>query len=280
MILSGIADEAGPSIDTQIQAHQELGWTHIDLRTVDGMQFTEVPEAIFDTICEKLDTAGLQVACFASGIANWASKITDPFERSIDTLTRTIPRMKRLGTRYIRVMSYPNDGLEQDQWRDEAVLRMQDLGRLAEEAGIVLVVENCDGWACTSADTYAQFFQLVDSPAVLAVYDTGNPSSHGHTNTWEWYQKAKPYIGFVHIKDYTMPTDGVAGTHTWPNEGHGLVAETLADLKQDGYTGFVSIEPHLRKIIHEGKEIDRADLAYATYVAYGQRLQTLIASLR
>ena len=279
MILSGIADEAGPSIDTQIRAHKELGWSHIDIRTVDGVQFTEVPDADFAAICEKIEAAGLKVACFASGIANWACKITDPFEHSVDTLTRTIPRMQRLNTRYIRVMSYPNDNLEHDAWRDEAVRRMQELGRIAEDAGIVLIVENCDGWASISADTYARFFELVKSPAVQAVYDTGNPSSHGQPNTWEWYLKAKPHIGFVHIKDHTKPTEADAGEHTWLTEGNGFVKQTLADLKKEGYDGFVSIEPHLRKIIHEGQEIEREDLAFATYVEYGQRLTTLVESL-
>ena len=279
MKLSGIADEAGASIDAQIRAHKELGWSYIDLRTVDGIQFTEVSDTIFESICEKVSDAGLDVSCFASGIANWACKITDPFEQSVDILTRTIPRMQQLNTRFIRVMSYPNADLEEEDWGIEAVRRMKELGKIAEDAGIVLVVENCDGWASISADHYARFFERVDSPAVKAVYDTGNPSSHGQANTWEWYQKAKPHIGFVHIKDHSTPTKEHPGEHTWLTEGNGYVRETLLDLKKEGYMGFVSIEPHLRKIIHEGKEIDRADLAYTTYVEYGTRLQTLIGSL-
>lgn len=279
MILSGIADEAGASIDMQIRAHKELGWSYIDLRTVDGVQFTEVSDATFHTICSKVEDAGLRVACFASGIANWACRITDPFEKSVETLARTIPRMQKLNTRFIRVMSYPNDDLDQDAWGKEAIRRMQELGNMAEEAGIVLIVENCDGWASLSADHYAEFFERVDSPAVKAVYDTGNPSSHGQPNTWEWYQKAKPHIGFVHIKDHSKPTELDKGEHTWLTEGNGYVRETLADLKKDGYDGFVSIEPHLRKVIHEGKDIDQADVAYSTYVTYGQRLTALIASL-
>ena len=279
MKLSGIADEAGASIDAQIQAHKTLGWSYIDLRTVDGIQFTEVPDTTFEAICVKIQEAELNVACFASGIANWACKITDPFEQSLDTLQRSIPRMHKLGTKYIRVMSYPNDNLSQEAWGDEAVRRMQELGKIAADAGIILVVENCDGWASLSADHYAAFFERVDSPAVKAVYDTGNPSSHGQPNTWEWYEKAKPHIGFVHIKDHTKPSKVDKGEHTWLTEGNGLVQETLADLKNDGYTGFVSIEPHLRKIIHEGKDIDKAHLAFSTYVEYGNRLNALISSL-
>ena len=34
MIFSGIADEAGSTIERQIRAHQELGWKYIELRMV------------------------------------------------------------------------------------------------------------------------------------------------------------------------------------------------------------------------------------------------------
>ncbi len=276
MKLSGIADEAGSSIETQINAHRELGWGYIDLRTIDGTQCTDLPEDLFESVRRKLDEAGLQVACLASGIANWACRITDPFERSLETLDRALPRMEALGTSYLRVMSYPNDRLSEEDWGNEAVRRMQAMGRRAEDAGIVLVVENCDGWASLSADHYARFFERVDSPAVKAVYDTGNPASHGHTNTWDWYRLAKPHIAFVHIKDHTGPGENGSGRHTWLTEGIGRVEETLEDLQADGYDGFVSIEPHLEKIIHEGKTIDREAAAYDAYVEYGRRLTALL----
>lgn len=273
---SGIADEAGADIETQIRAHQALGWQYIEVRNVNGEQFTDVSPAAFDAICEKLSAANMQVSAFASGIANWACKITDPFEKSVDTLRRAIPRMNRLNTRFIRVMSYPNDELPEPEWRDEAVRRMRDLGKMAEDAGIVLMVENCDGWASTSADNYALFFEMVDSPAVKAVYDTGNPGSHGMTNTWEWYQKAKPHVAYIHIKDHTGPGPDDKGHHVWPNEGIGCVAETLKNLSDDAYDGFVSIEPHLKAIIHEGQQVGREEAAYRTYVEYGRRLMQLV----
>ena len=279
MIFSGIADEAGADIDTQIRAHKELGWEYIELRNVNGIQFTDVPENDFVTICQKLDEAGIKVSAFASGIANWACKITDPFEKSTETLKRTIPRMQRLGTKFIRVMSYPNNGLADSDWRDEAVRRMQNLGNMAEDAGIVLMVENCDGWASTSAENYARYFEMVDSPAVQAVYDTGNPASHGQINTWEWYRHAKPHIGYIHIKDHTGPGTAGKGDHVWPNEGAGCVEETLVDLLRGGYEGFISIEPHLEAVIHEGEQVGQEEAAYRTYVEYGRRLVKLLETV-
>ena len=36
MYYSGISDEAGHGIETQIKAHVELGWKYLELRSVDG----------------------------------------------------------------------------------------------------------------------------------------------------------------------------------------------------------------------------------------------------
>ncbi|MBN2711569.1 MAG: sugar phosphate isomerase/epimerase [Planctomycetes bacterium] len=281
MFHSGIADEAGGALDIQIKAHKELGWTHIELRNVDGTQFTDVTDEKFEEVCQKLADADLKVSCFASGIANWACKISDPFEKSVDTLKRAIPRMQKLNTPFIRVMSYPNDNLDDNAWRDESVRRMKELGKMAEDGGVILAVENCDGWASATADNYAAYFELVNSPAVKAVYDTGNPASHGQTNTWEWYTKCKPHIAYVHIKCHEGPkADGTLGAHQWPEVGISKVKETLEDIFKSGYDGGISIEPHLKSVIHEGKSISDEDAAYMTYVEYGKRVTKMVADAR
>jgi len=277
MFLSGIADEAGKDLWTQIRAHKDLGWSHIEIRNVGGTQFTDIPDAEFDEACRSLDEAGIEVSCFASAIANWATRITDPVEKSLDVLERAMPRMKRLGCRFIRTMSWPNDGLPVDEWRDECVRKMKRLAARAEDEGVVLVVENCSGWASESAADYARFFELVGLPAVKAVYDTGNPASHGHADTWQWYLAAKPHIVYVHIKSHTAPDpSGEPGRHVWPEEGAGMVLETLKDLFAGGYDGGVSIEPHLGSIIHLGREMTDAESAYLTYVEYGRRAARLV----
>ena len=276
MNFSGIADEAGQSLAAQIRAHQELGWKYLEIRNVDGEQLTDLSDEKFETIVAQLADADMKVSCFASGIANWATKISDDFHLSLDTLERAMKRMQRLDTKYIRVMSYPNDSFSDDHWLDEVVRRFREMAARAEAANRVLVVENCDGWASTSAANYARFFELVNSPAVKAVYDTGNAASHGHTNTREWYENAKPHIAYIHIKAHTVGDDA---HHTWPDAGESYIVETLRDQLQNGYNGFISIEPHLESVIHERKDISDEDVAYQTYVEYGQRLMKLIVNL-
>lgn len=277
MFYSGIADEAGRDLEMQIRAHQELGWDHIELRMVGESQFTDVSDQQFDQIVAALDAADLKVSCFASAIANWATKITEPLENALTTLDRAIPRMHRLGTPFIRVMGWPNDGLSDDEWRAEAVSRMKELAKRAADGGVTLVLENCDGWPSTSPEAIGEFFGLVDSPALKAVYDTGNPAGHNH-DTWQCYQAAKPHIVYVHIKAHTGPQpDGSAGDHVYPDEpSRSKVLETLVDLFAGGYDGGISIEPHLKTVIDKDKRISDAEAAYQTYVEYGRRTMKLV----
>jgi sugar phosphate isomerase/epimerase len=109
MIFTGINDEAGAHIDTQIKAVKELGWETIEARSVEVTGFPkanlhDIPDAAFDVVEEKLKDAGVGVYCFGSTIANWGKRIDDPFDLS--EVERAIPRMQRLGTQYVRIMSY------------------------------------------------------------------------------------------------------------------------------------------------------------------------------
>ena len=108
--LTGIADEAGASLDVQIQAHQELGWKSIESRVVefDGVKgnLHEIPDAVFDKVCARLAEKNMKVCGFGSLIGNWAKKITDDFSITEAEIGRAIPRMQKLGAKLIRVMSY------------------------------------------------------------------------------------------------------------------------------------------------------------------------------
>ncbi|MBP9004409.1 MAG: sugar phosphate isomerase/epimerase [Candidatus Hydrogenedentes bacterium] len=279
MYFSGISDEAGKTIDRQIAAHRELGWTHLELRTVDGVNLTQLPDDAFDKVYAAVTEAGMKVSCFASAIANWARPITCDPDIDRQDLARAIPRMHRFGTRFIRVMSYPNDPenpIPADAWRREAIARMKVLARMAEDGGVILLHENCSGWGGLSAENSNILLGEVNSPALKVVFDTGNPVTYGQ-DAWEYYLAVREDIAYVHIKD-ARKVDGV-DHYTMCGDGDGCVREILADLKRSGYDGGISIEPHLAAVIHTGQTCDNADALYNSYVAYGRRLMELVRAL-
>lgn len=275
MFFSGISDEAGQSIDKQIEAHRELGWGYMELRCVDGVNLTQLPEDRFDEVYGKVTGAGLKVSCFASAIANWARPITCDPEIDIADLRQAIPRMHRFGTPFIRVMSYPNDPerpVDEKEWRNEAIRRIKVLAKMAEEGGVILAHENCSGWGGLSAENSNILLGEVDSPALKVVYDTGNPVTYGQ-DAWEYYTKVRDSIVYVHIKDAVKI--GGEDRYTYCGEGDGRVRETVADLLATGYDGGFSIEPHLGAIVHTGASSSPEQL-YQTYTEYGRRLMAIV----
>ncbi|MCC6696359.1 MAG: sugar phosphate isomerase/epimerase [Candidatus Hydrogenedentes bacterium] len=280
MFFSGISDEAGQAIDTQIKAHQELGWTHLELRLVDGQNITALSDEKFDEVYRKVSEAGMSVSCFGSAIANWARPITCDASIDIEDLKRAIPRMKRFGTCFIRVMSYPNDPkspIAEPEWRKEAIARTKVLAKMAEDGGIILAHENCSGWGGLSAENSNILLGEVNSPALKVVFDTGNPVTYGQ-NAWEYYQKVYDSIVYVHIKD-ARKVDGV-DVYTYCGEGDGYVKEIVGDLLAKGYDGGFSIEPHLAAVIHTGQKSDSDAKLYESYTEYGRRLMKIVEEVK
>ena len=73
----------------------------------------------------------------------------------------------------------------------------------------------------------------------------------------------------------TRNIDGV-DHYVMCGDGDGYVKEILADLVAKGYTGGISIEPHLAAIIHSGERTDDAARLYKSYTDYGRRLMELM----
>src|SRR6056300_1356947 len=104
MTLTGFADEAAPDLTTQIKATQELGWSYISARGIDGKNIHDLTEAEFDTVYGQLQDAGIKIAEFGSLIGSWSKTIDSDFAVTLDEVDRSIPRMQKLGTSIVRVM--------------------------------------------------------------------------------------------------------------------------------------------------------------------------------
>ena len=276
MFYSGISDESGLDIFTQIKAHQELGWNHMELRNIDGVNLTQIDAEKFDAVYGAMTEAGMSVSCFSSAIANWARPISGDFSIDENDLRQAIPRMKRFGTRFIRVMSYPNDTdkpLNESDWRKESIKRMKHLVHIAEEGGVVLVHENCSGWGGLSSENSNILLGEVDSDALKVVFDTGNPVTYGQ-DAWEYYKDVQADIVYVHIKD-ARKVDGV-DQYCMCGDGEGYVRKIVSDLIANGYDGGFSIEPHLAAVIHSGREAESAEALYKSYTDYGRRLVEIV----
>ena len=285
MYLTGFADEAAKDLAGQIRATQELGWSNIESRNIDGTNLHDLSDEAFDDVCRALDQAGVSINCFGSAIANWAKKIDEPFDSSLAEARRAIPRMKRLGTKMVRMMSFavlkdcgPDDQMEAERFR-----RVRELQKLFSDEGLVPVHENCMnyggmGWPYT--------LKLIENvPGLKLVYDTGNPvfsldrskpEPCPMQSAWEFYTHVKEHIVYVHIKDGRWDAEAKQSVFTFPGEGDGDVRRIVRDLLADGYDGGISIEPHLAVVFHDAAVQSSEEVMYANYVEYGRRMMAIL----
>lgn len=286
MYFTGFADEAGKDLDTQIRVTKELGWQNIEARSVQIGDFPaanlhDIPDAAFDLVVAKLEEAGIKINCFGSTIANWGKKIDEPFDSSLAEVRRAIPRMQRLGTKLVRIMSFAVRDAE-DQMEEERFRRLREIQRMFADAGLTPVHENCKnyggmGWQFTLK-------MLENVPGLKLVYDTGNPiwsddraktPPYPKQSSWEFYKNVREHVVYIHIKDGIHdPVTGKA-KYSYPDEGVGDVRRIVQDLLERGYDGGISIEPHMGSVFHEADSGHTLN-APQIYVEYGRRMMRMV----
>jgi sugar phosphate isomerase/epimerase len=292
MYFTGFADEASADFDCQIKATKELGWKQIETRGLCGGNLASITDSQFDEVCAKLEKANVSFNCFGSGIGNWAKPITEPPDSSYVEMRKAIPRMQKLGIKFIRIMSFlvAKDLYEKSfQFQDEAVKRIKVIAEMAEASGITLVHENCSSWGGLSLEHTLRLIEGVNSPALKLVYDTGNPVFHDDVrgkppyrkqSSWEYYDAVREHVVYVHIKDGRI-IDG-KDVFMFPGEGDGDVKRILKDLLKNGYDGGFSMEPHMVTVFHDKSvsEDDKQAAMYKNYVEYGHRFLKLLADAK
>ncbi len=291
MYFTGIGDEAGNTIGSQISALKALGWNQLEARNVEVPGYPkanlhDIPEAAFERVVANLDEAGIRVCCFGSAIANWGKKIHEPFDSSREEARRAIPRMQRLGTKLVRIMSFAVDETE-DQRAAERFKRLREVTAMFLDAGLQPAHENCMnyggmGWKYTQE-------MLGEVPSLKLVFDTANPIFNADRNQpkpwpkqnpWEFYQNVKGHIAHVHVKDAIWNPAKNDADYTFPGEGHGQVRRILTDLLGSGYDEGISIEPHLAVVFHDATVKAKDSEMFESFVEYGKRLMRMVDEIK
>jgi sugar phosphate isomerase/epimerase len=298
MYYTGFADEAGRSIEVQIQATKALGWSRMESRNIDGMNVHDISDAAFDHVAEQLDRHGVRINCFGSTVANWSCDPTseEDWQRSLQQLQRALPRMQRLGCTMIRGMSFArlrDTSLYTAELENVIFSKVRTLVKLCEDAGVMYLHENCENFGGMSSEHTLKLLDNVKSPNFRLVFDTGNPvnsmdfgTGQGNSmqNAFQFYHEVREFISYVHIKDgvfRALQPEQIFNATNWtfPGEGDGCVKEIVADLLKNGYNGGFSMEPHMAIVFHEKDSGSRDDFMRNNYVEYGHRFMKMVDAI-
>ncbi len=251
IVITGFADEIDPFLDRQMEVLEKLHISHIEMRGVDGRNLVEYSEAEAKEIKRRLDGRGFSLSAVGSPLGK--IRITDDFTGHMELFKHTVEIAHIMGTPNIRMFSFygPEEskscGETADSrgggtcpWRDAVMERLGQFADYAAAHEVVLLHENEKGIYGEMAEGCLDILKQFAGEHFKAVFDFANFVQAGQ-NTLEAYERLKPYIAYIHVKDALFEDGSVVPA----GQGDGSVAEILGRLKGDGYSGYLSIEPHL-----------------------------------
>jgi sugar phosphate isomerase/epimerase len=239
--LSGFGDEIDPDPHVQIAVLKAVGANHIEVRSAWGVNVVDLDDDQVSALARTLKGAGMGVSAVASPIGKVDVALDAALE--VTRLRRVIRVAQALGTTNIRVFSFFRaEGVAADDIRDGVLVRMRALADEAERAGVTLLHENEKDIYGDTPDRVLDLVESVGSPALRLAWDSANFVQVGvrHPHD-EGFDLLRPYLDYLQVKDAVASTGQVVAA----GQGDGQVLKTLTALRDDGYAGYASLEPHL-----------------------------------
>jgi sugar phosphate isomerase/epimerase len=265
MQLAAITDEISQEFEHALDVMLEYGATGAELRGLWGTNIADLSEAQVRQAKAALKERGMQAVGLATpffkcdltpkapnpGEAAGAMHLATPLglEQQMDLLTRCIRLAHTFETPLLRVFTF---------WRKEAFTpeieaRIVDAFAaplaLAEREGVILGLENEHACFIGTGAEAARIAAALDSPHLKIVWDPGNAYFAGETPYPTGYDAVKPWVTHVHVKDGKRVETADQGLRPqWCVIGEGEIdyVGQFAALKNDGYTGWISLETHYR----------------------------------
>ncbi|MEF8853560.1 MAG: sugar phosphate isomerase/epimerase [Haloarculaceae archaeon] len=239
--ISGFADEIDDDLDTQLEVLESEGIEALDLRNVWGENLLDLPEDRLAALESTLDERGFAVTSIGSPIGKVG--IEDPFEPHVERLERALELADRFDTEYVRVFSYYIPGGDDPaDHREEVLRRTRAAVERAGRADATLLLENEKDIYGDTPGRVRDLLTTVDSPHLRAVFDPANYLEVGVHPYPDALLQVVEYVEAVHVKDAEF---GERGGIEPAGEGDGRIPETLAALRHRGFSGTLSLEPHL-----------------------------------
>ncbi len=253
MIISAFGDETATDFEKQLRILTDLDIRHIDVRAAWGVNCSAFSEQHIADIKSLCAAHGVQVACVGSPIGK--SPIDEPIDIESERLKTIGATAHQLGTRNIRLFSFYPDAHDSAALQ-QSIERLGILTEIAAAHDLQLLLENEKGVVGDLPGRCLALMQGLDSPHFRFIWDPANFVQCGAARQVDvWWEALHPYIGYIHIKDALLPDvsadDGEGRSEvTVAGAGDGQVAQLLANLREWGYEGVLSLEPHLLEARH------------------------------
>jgi sugar phosphate isomerase/epimerase len=239
-VLSGFADEISADPDEQLATLAAESITHLELRSAWSVNVADFTAGQLTAFRNALGRAGVRVSAIGSPIGK--IPLEAPFGPELERMRRVADTARELGTTIVRVFSFfVPPGEPPERHRRHVIDRMAALTAIAADRGLILAHENEKEIYGDTAERCHDLITSVDSPALRATFDAANFVQCGVRPFSQGYHLLRPYLVYLQVKDAVAATGEVVPA----GQGDGQVRPTLAALRDSGFEGFVSLEPHL-----------------------------------
>jgi sugar phosphate isomerase/epimerase len=236
--LTGFGDEISPELGEQLDLLQSEGIHHLELRGVWGKNVLDLTDADAARVQAELARRGCHVSAIGSPIGK--IKIDEPFAPHLERFRRALDLAEFFSAPYVRLFSFYVDG-QPERHRAEVMARLQALAEVAAGRKVQLAHENEHGIYGDVPERCLDIVRTLNNPQWVSVFDPANYALEGVHPFTRGFPLLADTIGYLHIKDAHMDTRVICPA----GEGDGQVAEVLGALKACGWSGFLSLEPHL-----------------------------------
>ncbi|MSP13711.1 MAG: sugar phosphate isomerase/epimerase [Chloroflexi bacterium] len=261
--ISAFGDEIDADLHKQLALLQELNIGYLEFRGAWGKNVLTLQDSEVAQVQQMCHDAGIRVSCIGCPVGK--TPITQPIKTEISNLKRIFEIATALGTRRVRIFSFYPPNHEQgnagfDSYLAEATTRLARLTELAAREDFLLLLENERGIVGDIPARCHALLQAINSPHLRFLWDPANFVVVGVAQpTAKYWSLLRPYTTYIHVKDALLADGAIRAA----GEGDGQIGMLLSLLRDQGYRGFLALEPHLAHAGARGGFSGPQGMAYA-----------------
>jgi 3-dehydroshikimate dehydratase len=238
--ISAFADEISDNLDEQISHLKANGVGYIELRGVWGKNVLALSEEEVRSVKQRASDNGIGFSAVGSPLGKYP--LEGDFSMQMEGLKRALEYAEILEAPYIRMFSFwisPDE--DASQYRTQVMDWLGQMIKEAEKTNIILAHENEKGIYGDTGERCLDLYTHLQSRSFTGIFDFANFVQCQQRPYQDCWRKLNPYISYFHIKDSMLESGKVVPA----GQGDGDVEKILTEAFGNGFSNFLTLEPHL-----------------------------------
>ena len=250
-ITDGISRDFEYALDTMV----ETGLEYVELQYLWEKQVGDLTDADIERVKGLIEARTLKVSCIShhnlSALPVDTTVDAPAYRAHIATLQRCIDVAQALGTNLVRIFSFRKEmvlfGAEpiisEGAWTT-LLNRLQEPLRIADTAGVTLVIETAISGNVTSAHLAKKLIDELDAPHLKVLWDPCSSLYCTEIPYPDGYEVIREHIAHVHLKDGVVNLPAATFDFCAMRQGQmdPYYHDIVNALKRDEYDGAISLE--------------------------------------